>query len=35
MKIAIKVKVEDFVPNAEAAKEIQKEVEKENKITEE
>ncbi len=30
MKIAVKVKVEDFVPNAEASKEIEKEVEKGN-----
>ena len=35
MKIAIKVKVEDFVPNAEAAKEITKQVEKENAPAEE
>jgi hypothetical protein len=30
MKVAVKVKVEDFVPNAEASKEIEKEVEKES-----
>lgn len=30
MKVARKVKVEDFVPNAEASKEIAKEVDKES-----